>query len=92
MQWDAVCLSETRAPTGDVILDGGHRLISGLGDSRHLGVAILLRRQLADQVSRVHISSDRVIAVDVKVFGVNFQVVSAYAPHYGYGRGALQTF
>ena len=32
------------------------------------------------------------MAVDVKVYGVNFRIISAYAPHCGYGRGALQTF
>ena len=74
MQCDVVCFSETRAPTAVVVLDDGHRLISGLGGSCHLGVAVLLHRQLADKVSRIHISSNRVLTVDLKVYGVDFRI------------------
>ena len=92
MQWAVISFSETRAPEADFILDGGHRLISGRGDSRHLGVAVLLHCHLADQVSRIHISSDRVIIIDLTAHGVDFRIVSIYAPHCGYGCAAFDHF
>ena len=39
VQWDVICFSETRAPDNDVILEGGHRLFSGRGDSQYAGAA-----------------------------------------------------
>ena len=92
MQWDIVCFCETRAPTADVLLDGGHRLIASLGDSRHLGVAVLLHQRHADAVSRIQLSSGRMMSIDLNVNEVNFRVVAAYAPHCGYGAVSLEEF
>ena len=75
----------------DTILDGGHRLISGLGDVRHLGSAVSLHADLADKVSQIRLQSGRITAVDVdERLGHNFRIISVYAPHLGYGEASLQ--
>ena len=42
IQWDIVCLSETRAPDGDYTVCGGHRLFCGRDDFIYAGAAILV--------------------------------------------------
>ena len=91
--WDVVLFSETRATESDLILHGGHRLITSADDKRHLGVAILFHARLADKVSRILSHSGRVMAVDVDVFqGALLRLVSVYAPHRGYGAAELSAF
>ena len=82
LRWDVICFSETRAASADVILDGGHRLITGLGDSRHEGVAVLLHASLADKVKRINIFSGRVMSIKINI-GYPCTIVSSYAPHCG---------
>ena len=65
LTWDVVCFSETRAPTDDVILHGGHRLLTSRGTAAHEGVAVLLHARLADLVKRVHCISGRLMYVDL---------------------------
>ena len=85
--WDIVCFSETRAASDDIVLDGGHRLISGLEGSRHLGAAVLLHARLADKVSRMKFRSDRILAVDIDDYlGTKLRIISVYDPHCGYAR------
>ena len=54
LRWELICFNktETRAATADVLLGGGHRLITGLGESKYEGVAVLLHKHLADKVKR----------------------------------------
>jgi len=92
VRWDIICFNETRAKQDDVILDGGHRLISGPNDASHLGAAILLHAQYSDNVSRIHNCSDRLVAIDVTLHGAQYRIISAYAPHSGYGHQALIDF
>ena len=59
--WDIVLFSETRAPSGKVILDGGHVLYSNIGtDNAYAGVAILLHAKHCKKNTCVHMISGRV--------------------------------
>ena len=51
--WNFICFSETRRSTEDVIISGGHRLISSNGDGRYIasGVTILVHRNLCSAIS-----------------------------------------
>jgi len=92
LQWDVICFDETRALKADVILDGGHRLISGTNEAKHLGTAVLLHASLADNVSKIQSPSDRLMCIDLEVGGLSFCIIAAYAPHSGYGQLALDQF
>ena len=53
LAWNVICFSETRAATDDVILSGGHRLISELDSCRFAGVAVFPHACLVDKVKRI---------------------------------------
>ena len=84
VSWHIVLFSETRASSGSVILDGGHKLFTFLGDHRYAGVGILVHADLVADVCRVHRVSGRVLAVDLRRGGHVFRIVSLYCPHGGY--------
>ena len=66
IQWDIICFSEARAPDGDIILTGGHRLITTLGEDIHAGVGILIHASLSACVLDIGTISSRVMFVDMK--------------------------
>ena len=93
LAWNVICFSETRAASDDVILSGGHRLISELGVTPYAGVAVFLHACLVDKVKRIHRFSGRVLAVDVDIGPLQkLRIISVYAPHCGYDRGCLDNF
>ena len=64
--WDVVCFSETRATSADVILLGGHRLISHRGVN-YGGVAVLVNVQWADSICCSMHFGERVLALQMMI-------------------------
>ena len=84
IQWDIVCFSETRAADGDVVLEGGHRLLSSLGQERHAGVAIFLHARWAANIIKYEAVSGRIMYADCCLQGRMYRVIASYLPHAGY--------
>ena len=61
IEWDIVCLSETRSEDGNYTLYGGHRLFCGRGEFVHARVAISIRARWASSIIQYHKISDRLV-------------------------------
>ena len=53
LSWNVILFSETRAESGDVILEGGHRLILERGEYRASGVGVLVHSTLVSQIRKI---------------------------------------
>ena len=84
ISWTFICFSETRQLSEDVILHGGHRLISSLDEVSANGVAILIHQDYVKRVINSVAPSNRVMAIDVKIGTKVVRVISVYMPHAGY--------
>ena len=82
--WDIILFSETRALSGKQTLDGGHVLYTHLCDNYSAGVGILVHEKHVKSSQRVHVISDRVLALDIVVNKISIRVVAVYMPHCGY--------
>ena len=84
MDWDIVLLSETRAPSATMVLDGGHVLYTELDDNKFVGVGILLHAKHARKTNKMHAVGGRVMALDFVVNKIKIRAVAVYVPHIGY--------
>ena len=87
LNWHVVCFSETRAKDQDVLLHGGHRLITNLGSSPSSsasGVGILIHCQHVGSILRTIPVSDRVLGVDIRLDDQSYRIIAVYLPHAGY--------
>ena len=82
--WDFICFSETRAADDDVLLRGGHKLLSSLGDTRFAGVAILIHKRWVDNIIDYKQASGRVMHCDIRIGKCTYRFVATYLPHAGY--------
>ena len=67
ISWDVICLSETRAADGEFLLEGGHILFCGRGDSIYAGAAILIHKRWV-QSCIFHIAYSYCIFISIFVF------------------------
>ena len=79
-----MCYSEKRRPSKNVILEGGHRLVTSLGDFVHAGGGILIRARWASIVTTFYRISDRLLYVDVRLYGKAHRILAIYVPYAGY--------
>ena len=84
IQWDVVCLFETRAADGNYIVRGGHRLFCGSDEFIYAGVAILVHSRWASSIIQFHKISDRLVFVDLLLHESKYRVIAIYVPHAGY--------
>ena len=84
VEWDIVLFSETRANSQDCIVTGGHRLITHLDGYTGAGVRILVNSRWTRCIEKVHIVSDRILAIDMLFGNLKARVVSVYMPHAGF--------
>ena len=84
IQWDIICFSETRAADGEYTLNGGHGLFCGRGDSIYAGVAILVNTKWVPYIICSERVSDRIVYIDLDIFGKQCRVIAVYFPHAGY--------
>ena len=84
VEWDIVLFSETRANSQDCIVTGGHRLITHLDGYIGAGVGILVNSRWTRCIQKVHIVSDRILAIDMLFGNLKARVVSVYMPHAGF--------
>ena len=91
LSWDIVCFSETRLPSEDIILEGGHRLISSLGTFVHAGVAILIHARWVQFIKTFVRVSDRLLYLDLSVNGRCYRFSAVYFPHAGYSWDAFNS-
>ena len=84
ISWDVVLFSETRAPSGKQVLEGGHVLYTHLDTNMFAGVGILLHSKHVKKSNRIRKVSDRVLGLDVIVNAIKITVVAVYMPHCGY--------
>ena len=84
LQWYFICFSETHRLTQDIILRGGHRLITFLESPAASGVGILVHSDYVKYITKKHLISDRTMAIDVKIGMKRVRIISAYFPHAGY--------
>ena len=85
INWDFICFSETRAADNDVLLTGGHRLLSSLHQQQFSGVALLIHARWADNIIGYNRFSSRVMYVDLQIERQLYRIISTYFPHAGYG-------
>ena len=91
MYWDILCLSETRTPDDDIILLGGHRLLTTLMDTPYAGVGILINKRWADSILKIGKVSGRLMYIDVRIGMQVFRFLSIYVPHAGYDWSEFET-
>lgn len=84
IQWDVVCLSETRIVDGNYTIRGGHRLFCGRDEFVYARVAILVHTRWALSIIQFHKISDRLLFVDLLLHGSKYNVIAIYVPHAGY--------
>ena len=84
MEWDIILLSETRAPSQTLVLDGGHLLYTELVDNKFAGVGILLHSRHVRKTNKIHAVGGRIMALDFMVNKIKIRVVAVYLPHMGY--------
>ena len=89
IEWDFVLFSETRTQLSDCVLRGGHRLITNFGDCNSAGVGILVHARWTRYIRKVHLVSDRVMAIDVSIAHYSARIAAVYMPHAGYGLDAI---
>ena len=90
LQWDCICLSETRAGDGDTILHGGHRLLSSLNGETYAGVALLVHSRWSGNIINSGFIGGRIIWADISMGKYTFRYISVYAPHAGYPIGLFE--
>ena len=86
IQWDVICLSETRVEDGNYTLDGGHRLFCGRNGFKYARVSILVHVRWAENILRFCKISDRVVYADLLINDRKYRIVAVYVPHGGYGQ------
>ena len=84
----AAGLQETRIPgTGKKVIPVKNEEFevywSGKDGKKEYGVAICLKRSRHVEFERVEYGNDRMMAVDARIAGVKFRIVSCYAPQNG---------
>ena len=84
IQWDVVCLSETRAEDGNYTLDDGHRLFCGRNEFKYAGVSILVHARWTGSIVRFCKVSDRVVYGDLLINDRKYRIIAVYVPHGGY--------
>lgn len=84
LHWHFVCFSETRCLTDDIILSGGHRLITSLETKGPSGVGILIHSNYIKYVTKTHVISDRTMGMDVEIGTKCVRIISVYFSHAGY--------
>ena len=84
MDWDIVLLSETRAPSQILTLEGGHLLYTELDGNKFAGVGILLHAKHVRKTNRICAVGGRVLALDFMVNKIKIRAVAVYLPHMGY--------
>ena len=84
IQWDIVCFSESRAPDDDIILAGGHRLITNLQEDTHAGVGILIHARWSAYIVNIGRISGRLMFIDMKIGTHRLRYIAIYVPHSGY--------
>ena len=84
LEWDVILLSETRTPSGEYILDGGHVLFTTLSGNSASGTGILLHTKHVKQSNKIHVVSDRILVLDFLAYGIEMRIVVVYVPHAGY--------
>lgn len=90
-QWDIICFSETRAVDNDVILEGGHPLFSGRGDSLYAGAAILIHEKWESSIVHIKRVSDRMVLTDIRIGTCTYRFIAVYFPHAGYALEEFET-
>ena len=85
VEWDVVLLSETRALSQSLVLDGGHLLYTELDENKFAGVGILLHSKHVRKSNKMHAIGGRIMALDFMVNKMKVRVVAVYLPHIGYG-------
>ena len=90
LSWDIVCFSETRLPSEDIILEGGHRLISSLGTFVHAGVAILIHSRWVQFIKTFVRVSDRLLYLDLSVNRKCYRFSAVYFSSCGILLGGVQ--
>ena len=84
IRWGVICLSETRAADGEYIVEGGHCLFCGRGESYYAGAAILIHKRWVHSITACVQVSDRIVYIDLVVFGKTYRIIAVYVPHQGY--------
>ena len=84
ISWDVICFSETRAADANSVLAGGHRLICSRGEFKYSGVAILIHARWVGEIITSRNVSDRIVYVDIRLFGRKYRIIATYVPHAGY--------
>ena len=60
---DIICVSEARAKDDDIVLTGGHRLVTSLMDDPYAGVGILIHARWSANVLYIRRNSNRIIYI-----------------------------
>ena len=84
IHWDLILFSETRTPSNDYQIEGGHRLILNFAHGGCSGTAILVHKRHADNIKAIHKLDDRLLVIDIRIGTRTFRVVAVYMPHASY--------
>jgi len=84
IQWDILLLSETPAPDDDVLLTGGHRLLTSNGGDIYAGVAVMIHSRWCEHIINIGRISGRIMYVDIRIGTMIYRYIAAYVPHSDY--------
>ena len=84
LDWDIICLSETRLPSIDEVLCGDHRLLANLSIQSVSDTAILIHQRHVTDILKKQSVGDRIMSVDFKFGFKLIRVIAVYLPHAGY--------
>ena len=81
---DILCVQETRWKEEKArCIGGGYKMLYCGSENKKNGVGIILKKEHVDRVVELGRVTDRIICLKMKLDGVMFNVISAYAPQVG---------
>lgn len=79
------CPNAIESNKGQGQVDGvRHCLFCGRGESVHAGAAILVHKRWVHSIAACVQVSDRIVYIDLVVFGKTYRIIAVYVPHQGY--------
>ena len=74
IQWDNICLSETKTIDGNYTLGNGHRLFSGRDEFKYARVVILVHIRWTSSIIHFQKVSNRIVYVDLLLHDAKYKI------------------
>ena len=84
LKWDIICVSETRAVSQQMDFPDGHRFITYRESYAATGIGIFIHSRLVHCIIKLHMFSDRILQIDLRIGQHMYAIFSVYGSHAGF--------